>query len=89
MLGGHVLLVSLAIASILALLILRAIIRLLSTLTNKLVPGNPGQMIHCHPPLHLDLLLIDLQLLGTLLIRRSVIHCPHMTTQCVGGTFTA
>lgn len=77
--GGHVLLVSLAIASIWALLILRAIIRLLSTLTNKLVPGNPGQMIHCHPPLHLDLLLIDLQLLSTLLIRGSVIHCPHMT----------
>jgi len=87
--GGHVLLVSLAVASIWALLILRAIIRLLSTLTNKLVPGNPGQMIHCHPPLHLDLLLIDLQLLGTLLIRRSMITCPHMTTHWVGGPVTA
>jgi hypothetical protein len=62
MIVNHVLLVSLAVASIWALLILQAIIRLLPTLTNNLVPGNPGQMIHCHPSLHLDIPLINLQL---------------------------
>jgi hypothetical protein len=62
MMVNHVLLVSFAVASIWGLLIFQAIIRLLPTLTNKLVPGNPGQMIHCHPALHLDIPLINLQL---------------------------
>ena len=46
-------------------------------------------MIHCHSPLHLYLLLIDLHLLGTLLIRGSVIHQPRVTAHRIGGAFTA